>query len=658
MESIINAIQAVTWKQWVDYGVIALYTLVVIGIGIYFSKEKKDSETYLLGGRTMPSWAIGLACLMSLFSSISIVMVPGEIFNTSMTLFVVGGFVGPLLIVPCYLLFTKFYFRLGSFTPYEYLEYRYDKGVRGIVAISAFFTRIIYIGMVLYTSAKIFEAGYGWAPWFSILLVAIVGIVCCFIGGSKAVVWTDVFQAIITFGGLLAVAVMLCWKIDGGLIGALKVAVVDGHFLPDFTTKEFYTFTPYVRLIFILLLWGTISTHLTNAASDQVTIQRILSTKNWKEGLKAQLTSAALGVLFMCFLYFIGLALYTYYKQCPDAEIVTPPVGAPEGSFVKVGDKAFFHFVAQFMPVGLAGLFMAAMLAAIMSTVSGVTNSMAAVWLKEFHQKFIDPKMDGAKEFRVLRASTLIIGAVGILVALAMEFAGKWLQQSVSEVSTIFWVLGAAILPAFLFAVCSKRANSLLIWAYTFAALGETIAYNVWYAVSKDSLIAWQDAAKAKGAEIAKGAEMVVENMSGSELIKLGSDFATETVGFGWAGKMPYYYIGICAIVAVVLIMPYFVKAFKANIAGKVITTISACLGLIAVGATEVMVVWCLYSNFCITTEPLARSFQFAPPFSLILAVIALLFCPVQPKKKWQGLILSSVNDPIIKEDEEEAKAE
>ena len=624
MESLINALQAITWKQWVDYSVIALYTLVVIGIGIYFSKEKKDSETYLLGGRTMPSWAIGLACLMSLFSSISIVMVPGEIFNTSMTLFVVGGFVGPLLIVPCYLLFTKFYFRLGSFTPYEYLEYRYDKGVRGIVAISAFFTRIIYIGMVLYTSAKIFEAGYGWAPWFSILLVAVVGIACCFIGGSKAVVWTDVFQAIITFGGLLAVAVMLCWKIDGGLIGAFKVAVADGHFLPDFTTKEFYTFTPYVRLIFILLLWNTISTHLVNAASDQVTIQRILSTKNWKEGLKAQLTSAALGLVFMCFLYFIGLALYTYYKQCPDAEIVPPPVGAPEGSFVKVGDKAFFHFVAQFMPVGLAGLFMAAMLAAIMSTVSGVTNSMAAVWLKEFHQKFIDPKMDGDKEFRVLRWSTLIIGAVGILVALAMEFAGKWLQQSVSEVSTIFWILGGAILPAFLFAVCSKRANSTLIWAYTFAAVGETLAYNFWYAVSKNSLIAWQK---------------------------------DPSAGFGWAGKMPYYYIGICAIVAVVLVAPYFVKAFKANVTGKIITTISACLGMIAVGATEVMVVWCVYSNYCITTEPMARSFQFAPPFSLILAVIALCFCPVQPKKKWQGLILSSVNDPIIKEDEE-AKTE
>ena len=620
MESIINAISEVTWRQWVDYSIIALYTLGVIGIGIYFSKEKKDSETYLLGGRTMPSWAIGLACLMSLFSSISIVMVPVEIFNTSLTLFIVGGFVGPLLIVPCYLLFTKFYFRLGSFTPYEYLEYRYDKGVRGIVAISAFSTRIIYIGMVLYTSAKIFEAGYDWAPWFSILLVAIVGIVCCFIGGSKAVVWTDVFQAIITFGGLFAVAVILCVKIKGGLWGAISVAAQDGHFLPDFTKPEFYTFTPYVRLIFILLLWGTISTHLTNAASDQVTIQRILSTKNWKEGLKAQLTSAALGLIFMCFLYFIGLALYTYYKQCPDGEIIPPPVGAPEGSFVKVGDKAFFHFVSQFMPVGLAGLFMAAMLAAIMSTVSGVTNSMAAVWLKEFHQKFIDPKMDGAKEFRVLRTSTLIIGGFGILVALGMEFAGKWLQQSVSEVSTIFWVLGAAILPAFLFAVCSKRANSVLIWAYTFAALGETVFYNIWYALSKDSLIAWQK---------------------------------DPSVGFGWAGKMPYYYIGICAIVAIALIAPYAVKEWR----HKWSVRISACLGLVALGATEVMIVWCLYSNFCITDTPMARSFQFAPPFSLIFAVIALLFCPVQPKKKWQGLILSSVNDPIIK-DEEEAKAE
>ena len=146
---------------WLDYGVIFVYTMVVIGIGVHFSRDKKTSENYLLGGRNMPFVAIGLACMMSLFSSISIVMVPGEIFNHGLTLFILGGTVGMILPIPFYLMFTRFYFKLGSFTPYEYLEYRYDRTVRAVVAFSAFYTRVIYIGMVLYTSAKIFEAAFG-----------------------------------------------------------------------------------------------------------------------------------------------------------------------------------------------------------------------------------------------------------------------------------------------------------------------------------------------------------------------------------------------------------------------------------------------------------------------------------------------------------------
>ncbi len=645
--------------DWINYGVIALYTLVVIGIGIYFSREKKDSETYLLGGRTMPSWAIGLACMMSLFSSISIVMVPGEIFNNSMTLFFISGFFGPLLVIPCYLLFARFYFQLGSFTPYEYLEYRYDSNVRAVVAISSFFTRVIYIGMVLYTSAKIFEGGYGWAPWFSILLVAVVGVACCFIGGSKAVVWTDVFQALITFGGLLAVVLMLCWKIGvsvsaedtnafvkfiEGIGSAVSVAHQDGHLIPDFANKEFYTFTPYYRLLFILLLWGTISTHITNASSDQVTVQRILSTKDWKAGLKAQVMSTASGLIFMIFLYFIGLALYTYYKFNPDSEIF---VGSGKG------DMAFFHFVSTFMPVGLAGLFMAAMLAAIMSTVSGVTNSMAAVWLKEFHAKFVNKNMNDQQEFKILRWATLIIGAFGIAVALGMEFAGKWLQQSVSEVSTIFWVLGAAVLPAFLFAVFSKRANSKIIWAYTFLAFGETVAYNCWYAMSKDSLLAWEGAAKEKGIELAKAAGQVIGDKLSPEqtadLINAGASYATETVGFGWAGKLDIYYVWIWLVPAIVLLIPYLIKAWRNKWQAK----LSALIAFIFFGVLEVMITWWAYSNYCIEDRPLARSFQFSIPAGLIIAAIALRFFPVQAKKKWQGLTIFTVNESVIKDDEE-----
>ena len=454
-------------QAWFDYLIILLYLAAVIGIGVYFSRGEKSSENYLLGGRNMPFLAVGIACMMSLLSSVSIVMVPGEIFNNGLTLFSLSGTVGLLLVIPCYLLFTRFYFRLGSFTPYEYLEYRYDSTVRAVVAFSAFYTRTMYLAMVLYTTAKIFQATYAWPPWFSILLVGVVGIVYTVMGGTKAVVWTDVLQFFVLAGGFAVVVTILCGRIDGGAAEAVAAAFRDGHGMPQFSQPEFYGLSPYVRLLFWLLLWGAVVTPLTTSCSDQITIQRLLSTRNWKEGFKSQCVATVSGVLFTFVLWFTGLAIYTYYRQNPD-----PALGP--GS----GDAAFFHFVSTQLPSPVPGLFMAAMLAAIMSTLSSGMNSMAAVWLKEIHQKFINRNLAPSAEVTVSKYATLLIGVFAVGLALALELSGQWLTQSVSEVGTIFYLIGAAILPAFLFAVLSSRANAKLIWGYTAFAFGEGLSYT------------------------------------------------------------------------------------------------------------------------------------------------------------------------------------
>ena len=191
-------------------------------------------------------------------------------------------------------------------------------------------------------------------------------------------------------------------------------------------------------------------------------------------------------------------AIYTYYRQNPD-----PALGP--GS----GDAAFFHFVSTQLPSPVPGLFMAAMLAAIMSTLSSGMNSMAAVWLKEIHQKFINRNLAPSAEVTVSKYATLLIGVFAVGLALALELSGQWLTQSVSEVGTIFYLIGAAILPAFLFAVLSSRANAKLIWGYTAFAFGEGVAMNLWYALSRSSEQAWR---------------------------------LDPAAGFGWAGKLDFCY--------------------------------------------------------------------------------------------------------------------
>ena len=634
--------QFLTSGQFWDYAVIVIYMLTLIGIGIRCAGGEKTSENYLMGGRNMHFVAVGLACIMALLSSISLVVVPGEICNHGLTLYVIG-MVLCWLPIPCYLLFVRFYFRLGSFTPYEYLEYRYDRSIRALVSVSAFYSRIIYLGMVVYTTAKIFEAAYHWPPWVSILAVSVVGMIYTVIGGAKAVVWTDVLQFFVLLGSFLVVIVALCFKIDGGAVAAVKVALEQGHGAPQFTMKEFYSLSPYVRLLFFLMLWGSVTGHLSIACSDQISIQRLMSTKNWKDGFKAQCVATFFSFFFSVILWFVGLAVFTYYYQHPDPFL--------EGT--NRGDLAFFHFVATNLPHPLPGLFIAGMLAAIMSTLSSGMNSMATVWLKEFHVKFINKNLSAEGEVNVSKIATVCIGLFTIAFGLALNASGKWLQQSVAEVQTIFYVLGCATLPAFLCAVLSKRANSKLIWAYTFFGFTEAIGSNMWYAMSRTSQQAYWKAVELGEEAFAAFGQSYREGFLHRLLLK--------DPQFGWAGRLTFWAWAIPALVGLLCCVPYLMdKADKK----KVSRVVGALVGMLFLGFALSMALWCFYSNLMVDPTvvtdlalrevenpkfgPLARSFNFSLPISFLGTFVALLFCPVQPKEKYQGLTVWTINQPVL----------
>ncbi len=600
LESFNKLMQEILQNGW-DYSMIVIYLAAVLAIGLYCSRGNKTAEKYLMAGRQLPFFAVGMACVMALLSSVSLVMVPGEIYNNGLTLFLVQNTLVTLLSIPCYLIFTRFYFRLGSFTPYEYLEYRYDKTVRGVIAAAVFYTRTMYLGMVIYTTAKIFEAAYNWPPFFSILLVGVFAVFYTFKGGATAVIWTDVLQFVVLFGTFFAVICILCYKIDGGAVAAITTAFEQGRGAPQFSDPNFYKLTPYLRLLFFLMVWNGIISPLTTACSDQIIIQRLLSTKNWKEGFKAQCVSTGFSAIFTLALWFVGLAVFTYYFQNPDPSI-------KEGA----GDKAFFHFVATELPTPLPGIFIAGMLAAIMSTLSSGLNSMATIWLKEFHVKFINKNLDAAGEVRISKLATLYLGLFVMIFGFLLEYSGNFLKQSVAEVQTLFVIFGTAVLPAFLLAVLSKRANSTLIWAFTVYAFGEKIANNFWYALSRPAVAAWKE---------------------------------DPSVGFGWGGKLAFdWYVYLWIILGTAFAIPYLIKAIRAHWYGK----LSGLISCFFFGCSQSILIWYIYSNIYVKDVPLERSFAFFLPIDYILVFIALWFFPVQPKEKYQGLTLSTINEPIL----------
>ena len=578
-----------------DYAVMVVYLIIVLAIGFYFSRNEKDSEDFLLGGRTMPYMAIGISCMMSLLSSISIVVVPGEIFKNGLTLFSLSSSLGLFLAIPCFLIFIRFYFKLGSFTPYEYLEYRYNSGVRTVIALSALYTRMLYLGTVLFTTSKIFEGAYGWPAWLTITLVGVIGAAYTVMGGMKAVVWSDVMQFVVLIGGFIVVVIILCVKIDGGAWGAVSYAFKNGRGVPQYATAEFYKISPYIRLTFWLLLIGAILGPLTSACSDQIAIQRFLSTKNWKEGFKSQIVATVTAFPFVLILMFVGLALFTFYAQHPDAGL-------------KDADGVFFYFIATHLPSPLPGIFMAAMLAAIMSTLDSGMNSLATIWLKEVHQKYINKNMDSLKQVNISRWATLVVGIIAIILGLLLDSSGKWLAQSAAEIGVLFALFSAMILPAFLFAVLSPRANSTLIWLLTAYSIGDAIASKMWYALSRSTMQSWQP---------------------GDAL--------------SWAGPLSIWMVLIPLLVGGLFVAIWWLKRDASH---KIRLTLLLAAAF-PFGITQGLAVWYFFSS-SITEMPMALSFAFHLPLTLIAGFIALRCCPKQPKEKYQGLTLGTINEPIL----------
>ena len=153
-----------------DYGVMVLYMLGVLAIGLWFSRSATDTENYLLGGRSMAWWLVGVSYLVSLLSTISIVAIPGHAYKYGITL-MLNSVLLPFMAIGTFYLFIRFYFQGRVFTPFKYLENRFDGRVRVIGSGLYLFTRVTYLALVLYSSAKVFEGASNWPLAGTILVV-------------------------------------------------------------------------------------------------------------------------------------------------------------------------------------------------------------------------------------------------------------------------------------------------------------------------------------------------------------------------------------------------------------------------------------------------------------------------------------------------------
>ena len=390
----------------IDSLILGAYLFISLILGLLFYRKNDQRGNYLLAGRSL-GWApVGLSIMVTAFSAINITAFSGEVFGNGLyVLMSVPVFY--LVSIPIRKIVIPFFLNLNVTSAYEYLEIRFHRKVRHLAAVMFILWRILWVGTVVYVPGRILSQISGISLNTLIILTGSIATLYTFLGGIRAVIWTDVMQFFIMIGGLLATIVYTINYIPGGLWGIGKTAAAGGLLKPFHPFDPgIFSLDPRIRISFWSALIGTFIAFLTRYSADQMVVQRYLTAKTItqaKRGFTLNYLAATGSVILLAFL---GLAIYAYFIQqgSPILESILPI-------------KYFTRFLIN-LPVGVKGLMITAIIAASMSSFDSGIHSCSTIFSTDFSDsaliKKIPPQM-----------LVLLIGSLIIIVAVNMQHFGS-----------------------------------------------------------------------------------------------------------------------------------------------------------------------------------------------------------------------------------------
>jgi SSS family transporter len=453
--------------RYFDLGVIVLYLVAITLFGARFRRGQRNLRDYFLGGRTAPWWAISLSIVSAETSTLTIIGTPPLAFSGNLGfLQIVLGYLLARIVISILLL--PHYFRGEMFTAYELMRRRFGERLRKVTALIFLVTRslaegvrVFAISIVIFIILEGFYTRFQLAPStgeiVSIVLIVVLTLFYTFEGGMTAVIWTDVVQmTLYVVGAVVSFAVILS-RIPGGwdhvaaVAGAAhKFTVFDFRFSfdMDFFSRTYSFWAGVAGGCFL-----TTATHGT----DQLMVQRLLSARDERQSRAALLASWV--VIFVQFVLFllIGILLFVYYGDYH----LTPPAQK---------DHIYPGFVWHNLPTGLAGLIIAAILAAAMANLSAALNSLASTTLVDF-LKARSKGVSEAESLRRARLWTIVWGALLLGIAIAARHSESVLVAGL----TIGSIPMGALLGVFLFGVLTTEPREMAAMAGVIAGLGAVL---------------------------------------------------------------------------------------------------------------------------------------------------------------------------------------
>lgn len=368
-----------------------------LGAGLWVTRRQGTAGDYFLGARELPAWAVLLSIVATETSALTVISVPGVGARGSLVFLQLtfGYFLGRAA-VAWWLL--PGYFRGEQETAYARLESRFGVGTRRLVSVVFLITRFLGDGVRIFAGAIPLALITGWSVPVSIVVMGVVTLAYTWFGGLKAVVWADVVQLVVYLAGGVA-ALVIAWSLAGGPATALTAAAEAGKLQvinPAIDFTQTYT-----------LLGGLIGGGLLSAAShgtDHLIVQRLLATRSLADARLALVGSGLVVILQFLLFLLVGTAIWSAGL-------------APEGT---AADTIFPRFIIEHLPAGIAGLVVAGILAAAMSTISSSINALASSMTHDIYAGW-SGRRDPAHLFRVGRVFSAIWGIALIGGALLFE---------------------------------------------------------------------------------------------------------------------------------------------------------------------------------------------------------------------------------------------
>jgi SSS family solute:Na+ symporter len=430
--------------RWLDAVAVLVYMAATVCVGIRFARRQNSTETYFVARRSVPHWAMGISMFATLISSITFIAYPGSSYAGNWCELVPGFMVLGVLVLAGAVIIPFFRHAVGM-SAYEYFGHRFGYGARAYSALAFTAGHFSKMGFVLYLLSLTVSSMTGWNIYLVLLGTGLTTILYTVFGGLEAVIWTDVIQGFVMWIGIAVVIGFLLHLMPGGPGAAFQLGWEKNKFSLGAADLNFAQKTNFWVMSLYGFFW-----YLQKYSADQTIVQRYLVAKSDRDALKGVALGALLCVPVWTLFMLIGTLVWSYYQLSGEA--------LPD--YVDKTDKVFPHFLVTKIPAGVAGLFIASLFAAGMSTLSSDLNCLSAVGVEDYYRKL----RPNATDWQRLLAGKIIVGACGLLAVSIAVVIAVYSERVLSLYYAVSSIISGGLAGLFLLAFFSRRANKQGVW--------------------------------------------------------------------------------------------------------------------------------------------------------------------------------------------------